>query len=175
MQYRGIATPVQEDERLLLTRQALGDGIDQLGREPVLELQPARVDQPHLRQLGGAGAMRQGQQQIAAALRVVPGLERRRGRAQYHRHIAVSRAPHGQIACRIAQPFLLFIGGVVFFIDHDEAQLGQRHEDRHARAEHHAGFATLRPRPGLHALAVGQTAVHHGHAIGAHHGLQARP
>lgn len=162
MQHRRVAAAVQEDERLLLALQSLADGVQQLRRQALFHLQAARVHQLDRRQAAGARAARQRQPQVAAALGVLPGFQRGRGRTQHHRHIQVVRPPHRQIARRIAQAVLLLVGRVVFFIDDDQAQLGQRREYRHARAQQHARLAALGARPRIQPLAVGQAAVHHG-------------
>ncbi|MNQ53786.1 hypothetical protein D3C85_678340 [compost metagenome] len=173
VQHRRIAAPVQEDQRLFLAFQPLADGLEQLRRHAMLHLQPAGVDQPHRRQRAGPRPARQGQAQVAAALGVLPGFQRRRGRSEHDRDVQVVRAPHREVARRITQAVLLLVRRIVFLVHHDQAQFAQGREDGHARAQQHAGLAALGAGPGLHAFAVGQAAVHDGEPFGAHQGLQA--
>ena len=83
-------------------------------------------------------------------------------------------APHRQIARRIAQAVLLLVGRVVLLVHHDQAQLAQRREHRHARAQQHARLAALGAGPGLQAFAIGQAAMHHRQAIRPDQRLQTR-
>ena len=70
-----------------------------------------------------------------------------------------------QVACRIAGAFLLLVARVVFLVDHDQAQLRDRGQHRHARAQHDAGPAAVCGQPAFEALRRCERAVH------GHHGL----
>ena len=59
----------------------------------------------------------------------------------------------------VAGRFFLFVGGLVFFIDHDEAEVFERGEDRAARADHDPGAAGMELVPFVVPLAFGKMAV----------------
>ena len=59
----------------------------------------------------------------------------------------------------ITRRFLLFVSGLVFFIDHDEAEIFQRRENRAARADDDARAAGMNLVPFIVPLAFGQMAV----------------
>ena len=59
------------------------------------------------------------------------------------------------IARVITRRFLLFVGGLVFFIDHDQAEIFQRRENRAARADHDPRPAGMNLVPFIVALAFG--------------------
>jgi hypothetical protein len=105
------------------------------------------------------GPLAQLQLAVAAGLRVMPALQRWRGRTQHNRYAQLPGAPHGQVARRIAQAFLLLVRGIVFLVDNDQLQVRQRGQDCQTRAEHDARLALMRRQPVQHALAFGQAAV----------------
>ena len=71
-------------------------------------------------------------ERVAALLRVGPGLERRRGRAQHHGDRRHLRAAHGDVARRVAKALVLLVGGVVLLVDDDEPELRHRRRARRA-------------------------------------------
>ena len=143
-QHRRIATAIQEHQRLLAARQSGLDGGEQLRAQTVVELDQPGVDDAGVRHVGGGRAVGQAHQLITPALRVMPGFERRRGRAQHHRHAAIMRPPHRQIARGIPHAILLFETLVVLFIDHDQRQARHGREDGQPRAQHDVGAAAHR-------------------------------
>ena len=64
-------------------------------------------------------------------------------------------AHHRDVARVIPRRFLLFIGGLVFFIDDDEAEIFERREDRAARADDDARAAGMNLVPFIVPLAFG--------------------
>jgi hypothetical protein len=77
---------------------------------------------------GVAGAARQAQHLIFPRPHVVERLQGGRRRAEYDRNLLAVGAIDGQVARMVAPAFLLFIRAVVFFIDHDNAQIFKRGE-----------------------------------------------
>ena len=69
-------------------------------------------------------------------------------------------APDGQVACRVPCALLLFVAGVVLFIDDDELELRHGCEHRHARTQHDAGLARMGGEPAFQALRGRHAAVH---------------
>ena len=93
---------------------------------------------------------------------IVIGLDRGGGRAQNGRTEAVLGAYHGQIPGVVAQVGLLFVGGVVFLIHHDETDILKGGEDRRTGPDDDGGLAVQDAHPLVQALAGGQAAVQHG-------------
>ena len=103
-----------------------------------------------------AGAVVQAQQGVAAALGVVQRFQCRGGRAEQQRDVFQARTHGGQVAGVVAQAFLLFIGGVVFFVDDDQARVLQWGEKRRSCADNDVGGAIAGGQPGIQAFAIGQ-------------------
>ena len=128
--------------------------------EAVLELQPADVDESDRRRLSRAPGLPVNlQMSIAAAPCVVQRLERRRGGSHQQRNAEQLRAFDREVARRIAEAILLFERTIVFFVDNDQAEARERHEDRAARADHTRASAAAARVPRLRALAFGQARV----------------
>ena len=80
-----------------------------------------------------------------AADHVLQGLERGRRRAEHDGHAGALRAQDGEVARRIAEAALVLLERrVVFLVDDDDAEIGDRREHRRARAEHDARLAATR-------------------------------
>ena len=60
---------------------------------------------------------------------------------------------HGEIARRIAKPFLLLVGGVVLFVDHDQREMRHRGEHGRAGADDDPRLTGVRRAPGVAPLA----------------------
>ena len=101
---------------------------------------------------------------VAPLVGVVQAFQRGRGRPQDHRQILEAGADHRQIAGVIPQAFLLFIGGVVFFVDDEQAGVLERGEQRRAGAHHDVHLAIAGGQPDIHALAIGQRRMQQGDA-----------
>ena len=65
----------------------------------------------------------------------------------------------------VAEAVLLFVGGIVFFVDDDAAQGRAGREDGGARADQHLRVASAYRQPLFEAGAVGQRGVMHGDAV----------
>jgi hypothetical protein len=115
----------------------------------------------HRRQAGVTGAGGQTQPAVTPVDGVAQRLQRRRGAAQHDGHVLVAGAPDRDVARRIAHAFGLAERRVVFFVEHDAAQPGQRREHRQPRAEQDVRRARLCCRPRHRACAVAHFAVHH--------------
>ena len=123
----------------------------------------ADVDQADFGQAGGrAGALRQAEQAVAAALCLVPAFQRGCGAAEHNRAAGLACAPHGQIAGVVAQLAVLFERGIVFFVHHNQPQIRQRREHRQPCAHHQPHLAAHGFQVALGALAGGGLAVQNG-------------
>ena len=150
---RRKAAAVEEQQRLLA---ALDRGLHRL-RKPRRDEAPARrafaleVDRLDVRQMLAAEALRQGELLVAAAPRVDFGFDRRRRRREHDRNTADAGAHHRHVAGVIAHAVLLLVGGVVLFIDDNEAEIGVGQEQRRARADRDRRLARRHRRPGARA------------------------
>ena len=150
-----IAAPIQEHDHLPAGLQMPPDCLHRGLREPCSVACLRRST----RVIRGARAdpdpLRQQQARVAPLRDVLQGLERRCRRAQDDRDLGALRAPDGEIARRIAKPFMLLIGGVVLLVDHDEPEVRQRGEHRRAGADDDSRLPAVRRAPGIAAQAAG--------------------
>ena len=132
-----IAATVQKKQRLLPGRQGRGEFGDQRRGQKTASLDPlsAQIDQADCGQFGHRVAARQGDPLVAAARDVDDGFERRGGGDQHNGDAGQRGAKHRHVAGLIAHPVLLFVGRVVLLVDNDQAQFGERQEQRRARAD----------------------------------------
>ncbi len=119
----------------------------------------AHVHQLDFRQRALLDALRQLEQCVLAALRVVEGLHRRRGRAQHHRRAAELAAHHGHVAAVVARHLFLLVGAVLLFVHHDQGEVAHRREHRRARPHDHARIAVADAVPLLGPLGIGERGV----------------
>ncbi|MNZ77848.1 hypothetical protein D3C78_964030 [compost metagenome] len=99
-------------------------------------------------------AARQAQHVVFALAHVVQRFECWRCRAKNNRDLFAVCAVNGQIAGVIAPAFLLFIGAVVFFVDHDDAEIFKRCKQRRAGTNHNCRFAVFGFQPGAQAFRI---------------------
>ena len=88
---------------------------------------------------------------------VMKTFQRRCGRTQHHGAYRFARAKHGHIARRITHTVLLLERGIVFFIDHDQAQTRQRRKHGEARADHNIGATGGGIEKPIHTRDTGET------------------
>ena len=111
-------------------------------------------------------ALRQFQQPNIAALRPEIAAEIRRSAAQDQQAVVLLHHLLGHIAhmiVRVLGSRTLFVTGIVFLIDHNQAQIGEGGEQGRARPHDYADQAIPRPPPGVETLAITQAAVHDRH------------
>jgi hypothetical protein len=122
LQHRCIAAAVQEQQDLRAGVEMVVHALEQRVGQAGPQAPAAHVEQRHRRVYGGAGAFRQVQRAVAAGLRVVQRLQRRRGRTQHHRHVEVARTPDSEVARGVAETLLLLKGRIVLFINNNGAK-----------------------------------------------------
>ncbi len=96
---------------------------------------------------------------VAAGLDVGDGFEARGGRDQDGGGVAQAGADHGHVAGVVDDAVLLLERGLVLLVDHHEAEVGERQEQRGAGADHHRGLAGGDRAPGEAAGARGEVGV----------------
>ena len=164
VQHRRVAAAVEQQQALLAARDALLDRRLQRRRQhrglrAARARQPVHVEHAHRRQCAASHARGQREPRVAPLLGTLPGLQRRRGRPQDHRHALEPAAVDREVARRVARPLLLLVGRIVLLVDDDQPRPWQRREDRHARAQHEVGAAGQRQQPVAQPLRRRQPAV----------------
>ena len=104
-------------------------------------------------------------QMILSALGVVVAFQRGGGGAQDNDALPHFCAHHRHVAGMVAGGFLLFVGGFMFFIHHDQTEPLQRREDGAPGPDHDLGFAGVDLVPFVVTLTLRQMAVKHGHDV----------
>ena len=89
---------------------------------------------------------------VAAAVGIEARLDRRRGARQDHGKTGEIAAYHRHVARVVGDAVLLLVGGVVLFIDDDQAKLGEGQEERRAGADDGARLAAQDGAPDAGAL-----------------------
>ena len=125
----------------------------------------AQIDDPHERHLLFIYALSERDEPILPDRGVVITFKRRRRAAQNDSAFLDLRAHHCDVARVIPWRFLLFIGCLVFFIDHDEPEIFERRKNRAARADHDACSARVNFVPFIVAFAFRQMTVEDGDRI----------
>ncbi len=158
---RRVAAPVEEQHRLLAPASRLLDPCDCARRQPCAARRAfaLEVDQRDVRQRGLAEARGKLEPAVASAFGVEPGLDRRRRRGQHDRRLLEPRAHHRHVARVVDDALLLLVGALVLLIDDDEAEVGERQEQRRARADNDGRLAARDRRPDAFALALGEAGV----------------
>ena len=104
---RRIAAPVQKQQHLPAGIQVGPDSRQQVSGEAVFQRLVADIDNGILGHARDPGAFRQRQASVALLFDIMQALQRGRGRAQQDGDIQAACPPYGQIACRVAEAFLL--------------------------------------------------------------------
>ena len=99
---------------------------------------------------------------VLAARRIGVAFERGRCRAEQHDAFLELCPNDGDIASVVARRLLLFIGSLVFFIDHDQSEIYERRENGAAGADDDARPARMHLVPFIVPLAFRQMAVQDG-------------
>ena len=139
-------------------------------RQPGGRRHIARFQAPLVGQLPDAAAvahdaLRKLQQTQVAALRVIVGLDVRRGAAQQQDALVGAHHLAGNAARVIVGNGgvrALPVAGVMLLIEDDEADVGQGRVERRARAHHHLDFTRPRAAPEMMSFAVAEATVRHG-------------
>ena len=112
--------------------------VDQLDRRHALAVDPGRQVDP---------------------LQPLPAFRPWRGRAEDQQRTGRQRPPPGHLAGVIPRVALLLVGGVVLFVDHDQAEVLERGEDGAPRPDADRRLAALQSLPLVEALAGGERRV----------------
>ena len=158
-----VTATIQEEDRLLAPFEARADAVGQLAGEDVLALRvqdlAAHVHDPESRHRAVVDALGHDVQGIAPGRRVLPGLQRRRGGTQHAGRAEDRGAHHRDVASVVHRRLALLERRLVLLVDHDEAQVRERGEDRGAGADHHPRLPERHRHPGVETLARGKVAV----------------
>ena len=118
-----------------------------------------QVDDADERHLAGVDPLGELAEDVFAALGVVITLQRRGGGREQDDAFLHFSPDDGDVAGVVAGRFFLLVGGLVFFVDDDEADVLERGEDGAAGADHDPGAAGVELVPFVVPLAFRQVAV----------------
>jgi hypothetical protein len=161
----GEPPPVEEEDRLLSPFEALREDLRGAGGEqdpPVVSLARRllpQIDDLDLRPRPRTRSFRQDEARQPSLAGAPLQLHRRRRGPEDERGALFARPHSRHGASVVARRLALLVGGIVRFVEDDEAELGQRRENRGAGAHDRVHVATSRALPFRGALAVGQAAV----------------
>ena len=127
----------------------------------------AQVDNRHVRQRTPGDAFGEREQLELTRGGLLPRFERGRGAAQHERDALAQGALPGDVAGVVTRGGVLLEGGLVLFVDHDQAQVAGRGEDGAAGADDHLHLTPQDAAPLVVALDVRLVAVQHGDGVEA--------
>ena len=113
----------------------------------------AHVDEMQIGQGRIAEAGRQVDGRVAPCLAVDLAFDRRRRRNQHDRKAGETPAHHRHVTGIVEDAVFLLVGGIVLFIDNDQAEILEGQEQRRTGAGHHPHLAGHRLPPDLFAHA----------------------
>ena len=140
-----VAAAVEQNQRLLAAIQRLARLLHQRARKKLLLPRLLKLA-PHVDQLDGGQraihhAVAHFDQLVPAQHRVLPALQRRRGRAHHHLGALDFGPHHGHIARVVARRLLLLVALVVLLVHQNQAEIRHGREDGRPRANHNRRFA----------------------------------
>ena len=157
----GEAAAVQEEHGLFAAGEADAYGFDEFGGEEGTGLAglffafEPHVDDADVGHDGAVDALGQADETVFAGAGVAVGFEGG-GRGAEEDGAALQGAAHdGDVAGVVVGGLVLLVGGLVFFVDDEEAEGADRREEGRAGAERDAGFAGRDALPFVVAFAVG--------------------
>ena len=129
---RGIAAPVEEQQRLFAAFQPRLDPVDQPLRQPhaLRRLFLGQVDRLYRGHLRPAVAARQVDLRIDPAFGHLQAFERGGGAGEHHGHLLEMPAHHRDVARIVAHALFLLEAGLMRFVDHDQAEPREGQEQR---------------------------------------------
>ena len=147
---RRIAAAVEEQHGLFAAGEGCRQGLAQSRRQPLPRLRAfaAHVNGRNMGHDGAAVAVGKMDSIITPLLHVDGGFQGRRGRGQHHRARRLAPPHHGHVAGVIDNAFFLFIGGFMFLVDDDEAEIGKGQEQSGPRPHYHMRAVVNHRPPG---------------------------
>ncbi len=162
----GVTAAIQKDDNLLALVETRLDRVAQFAREDEQTFLAddflAHVDDAHQRHFLVVDARGERGQRVAAAFGVVEGFERGRGGAEDDGGVFDFAAHHGDVAGVVARGFFLFVAGLVFLVDDDQAEGLHGREDSRTRADDDVRLAVADLVPLIVAFASAEIAVEDG-------------
>ena len=173
---RRVAATIEQKDALLTLRESCRDrlleGLADHAAESIVRLavlvhplRGADIDDLDGWKAPTADALGQRQQMILPTRGVHPSLETRRSATEYDDRAFRAGAHDRHFTSMITRCLALFVARLVFLVDNDRAELGERREDGRPRADGDALFAAPQREPGVIPLAVAQCTVEDGDTI----------
>jgi hypothetical protein len=122
----GIASTVVQNNRLAAGRQGLVEEDASLRVKQFGRRQSPRVDEADLGQGSRGGPSGELEALISSKSGIGPALKAGGRGSQYHRTAFLISAKNRKISGVVAHAIVLLVGVIVFFIDHDQSQAGER-------------------------------------------------
>src|SRR5688500_14487310 len=177
-QERRITAAIQEEDALLLSAKRVREGAVELVANHVGvcrrcgafawcigAVPPPQVEHVDLRQPSPTHALGKIQQRVLSRLGVRPALERRCSAAEHDNRSFESRAHDRNFAGMIPRRLALLVARLVLLIDDYRTDVGQRSENRGARANGNTPFAAAKRQPCVVPLAIAQRRRQHRNAV----------
>ena len=139
-----IAAPVQEHQALLAAGKTVLQCRQQAGRDALMRALAAEINTSDLGHDRGHCPDSQADTPVTPRLGVHPGFQRGGRRTQHDRHLLLPGPPDRNITRRVANPLLLFVGGVMLLVDQDQSQTRHRGEHGQPRAKNDIGTTRQR-------------------------------
>ena len=163
---RGKAPAIQEENRLLTTRKALLDGLQECrgtnGFGSAGTRRPAQIEHTNYRHSPIVNALRESEQPVLSRGAIVPTFHGRSCASENYCAALVLRPQNGDITSVIARGFLLLIGALMLFIDDDDSKVFERRKDSASRPDDNARTAGMNLPPLIEAFASRKMAVKNG-------------
>ena len=160
---------IQQNERLLPCLEPLRDGVFQPPAEnhvgAVLGIFLAHVDDGDRRERAILHAPLHDEARVSRACRILAAFERRRRRSEHDERSLVASAHNRHVAPVVARRLLLLERRVVLFVDDDQPKVVEGGKHGRARTDDDRHLAAPDAIPLIGTLAIGESAVLHGHAI----------
>jgi hypothetical protein len=119
------AAAIEEDQRLAADTEVSLYSCSQRFAKALDGLSAGQIDEPNVRWLRSASALWKFKPGEIAGTTMLQQFQRRCGRAENDRNVAVFRTSDGEIASRITQALLLLERVVVFFVNDNQAEVGE--------------------------------------------------
>jgi hypothetical protein len=156
---------LHEEDHLLTAVDGFGQEFPEAARKQRSALFPgfgrfaAEINQLDLRQLAAGHPAGQAQMLGEATFDQRRSFHRGGGCRQNHRHSKVLCGDEREVAGVVTRRFLLFVGGVVFLVDHDQSEVVERREEGGAGADDNLCPTLANSPPLPPALALGEGGV----------------
>ncbi len=119
----------------------------------------SEIDEFDFRESARLHALAYFEQAVAPLAGIFVAFDRGGGGAEDDRATQILSPDHRNIAAIVTRSLILFVGGIMLFIDDDQAEFRQRRKNRRARTNHHVDLGARNTAPLIDAFFAGESAV----------------